>query len=166
MARPDPNRRKIRTRQHVIADLGVNYTQRQVLLAGHTAEEFGHDYGIDLEMKTYSPNGEVEGGHIGIQVKATDHLARHADGTTFAIRVSMSDLKAWLMDWVPVVLVVYDAAADLAYWLDVQDYAQHHDVDEFTGGATVTLRVPLANVFDVDAVRSLRDRKQRCVPPK
>ena len=34
----DTFRRKTRTRQHVIADLGVNYVQRIWLLAGHTAD--------------------------------------------------------------------------------------------------------------------------------
>ena len=30
--------KKRRTREHVIADLGINHVERQLLLCGHTAE--------------------------------------------------------------------------------------------------------------------------------
>src|SRR5207302_822396 len=97
-----PRRRKTRTRQHVIADLGVNFAERQILLAGFTADRFTHDYGIDLAMKTFTAKGEVEPGHVSIQVKATDSLTPHADGTTVPVRIAVGDIKNWLLELLPV----------------------------------------------------------------
>jgi hypothetical protein len=62
--------KKRRTREHVIAELGVNYVQRHILLRGHSSELIFHDYGIDLLMFTYNADGEIENGHVEIQVKA------------------------------------------------------------------------------------------------
>ena len=163
---PEPGRRKTRTRQHVIADLGVNFAERKILLAGFTVSRYLHDYGLDLVMKTYTPTGEVEGGHILIQVKATDHFAAHTDGTTFPFRVEVADLKAWALEREPVALVAYDATADRAFWLDVQEYVRTVALDEDAGGATVTLRVPVANVFDVAAVGLWREKLQGAAPRK
>ena len=52
--------RKRRTREHVIADLSVNFLERQVLLCGFTTERMAHDYGVDLEIFTFNRVGEIE----------------------------------------------------------------------------------------------------------
>src|SRR5262245_29517790 len=52
--------RKRRTREHVIADLGINHVERIVLRCGHTVERYWHDYGFDLQLHTYDNNGECE----------------------------------------------------------------------------------------------------------
>ena len=75
-------KRKRRTREHIIADLAVNHVERAVLRCGYTVERHWHDYGFDLLLYTYNNNGEYENGDVRIQVKATDHLKRKADGTT------------------------------------------------------------------------------------
>lgn len=162
---PDPIRRKKRTRQHVIADLGVNFAERVVLLAGFTVDRFIHDYGIDLILKTYSSTGEVEAGSISIQVKATDHLKPHADGTTFPIRLRVADVKSWVMELYPVILIVYNAVEDRAYWLDVQEYARSTGIDDDVGGVTVTLRMSISTLFDQSAVVRIRERKESLAPP-
>ncbi|MBY0514326.1 MAG: DUF4365 domain-containing protein [Gemmataceae bacterium] len=150
---------KTRTRQHVIADLGVNYVQRVFLLAGYTADWIVHDYGFDLKVQTFNERGEVENGTVSVQVKATDRVATHAGGATVPVRVSTRDLKFWLMEWDPVVLALYDAAADRAYWVDVQEYARAEKLDGDTAAGTVTITVATADVLDVDAARRVRDRK-------
>jgi hypothetical protein len=73
-------RRKTRTRGHVIADLGVNFVERQILLAGFTMERTTHDYGLDTHMTTYGSTGEVENETVWFQVKSTDHIQVAADG--------------------------------------------------------------------------------------
>ncbi len=157
---------KRRTREHVIADLGVNYVERQILLAGYVAERQFYDYGVDLEMKTFDASGQVEPGRVVFQVKATDHYTPNADASGVAVRVSVGALKGWLMDWTPVILVYYDAQAERAYWLHVQEYARRRDMDLDVAGVTVTLTVPTANVFDVPAVRSARELKHQHAPPR
>ena len=49
-----PAERKIRTREHVIADLAVNAVERQVLLRGYTMERVAHDYGYDASVLVYT----------------------------------------------------------------------------------------------------------------
>jgi hypothetical protein len=84
--------RKRRTRQHVIADLTINYVERVVLRCGWTVERMRHDYGIDLMMRTYADTGEAEAGATYFQVKATDSLTRSADKQSIAVRLAWRDL--------------------------------------------------------------------------
>jgi Domain of unknown function (DUF4365) len=60
-------------------------------------------------MTTYDRNGEVENGEVLYQLKATDRLKRTADGQTILFRVARADLRSWLGEPMPVILVVYDA---------------------------------------------------------
>ena len=70
-------RRKRRTREHVIADLSVNHVERLVLRCGWVARRMNPDCGIDLYMETYNHDGEVENGGVWFQLKATDRLILH-----------------------------------------------------------------------------------------
>ena len=99
---------KMRTRAHVLADISVNHVERQVLLCGFSVDRVQHDYGYDLTMATFSDAGEYEPGNVYIQVKATDRLPQLAQGKTIAWSVSRRDLKLWLAETYPVILVVYD----------------------------------------------------------
>ena len=78
----------MRTREHVLADLSVNYVERQILLCGFAVNRMHTDYGIDLLMLTYRAAGEVENGHVLFQVKATDslQLLRRGKASPFASR--------------------------------------------------------------------------------
>ena len=146
-------RRKRRTREHVIADLGINYVERQVLLCGHTVEWRVHDYGIDLLMKTYDHNGEVENGEVLFQLKATDRPQVALAGQAITLRVERADLASWLGEPMPVILMVYDARADRAYWLYVQrEFEKMSGFDPSRGSRTVTIRVPKSQLLDVAAV--------------
>ena len=93
---------KRRTREHVIADLGVNHVERHALLAGYTVDRFAHDYGLDLILVTYDQAGEVEPGPIYLQVKATDSLSVLGDGQTVVCRVEQAALQRWLAERIPV----------------------------------------------------------------
>src|SRR5258708_4920528 len=112
--------RKRRTREHVIADLSVNYVERQALLCGFAIERRMHDYGIDLVLLTYTSEGEPESGEVLFQIKATDHLQTVADAKFVALRVERAHLRSRLIELMPVILIVYDAATDRAHWLYVQ----------------------------------------------
>jgi hypothetical protein len=62
----------------------------------------------------------------------------------------------------PVILIVYDARQDRAYWLYVQShFRERKGFNLFTAGGTVTVQVPTANIVDPKAVRRFarfRDR--------
>ena len=68
--------RKLRTREHVLADLSVNHLERHVVLCGCSIQRMHSDYGYDRIMSTFDVNGEIEPGVVFVQVKATDNLPR------------------------------------------------------------------------------------------
>jgi hypothetical protein len=166
VARSSPQpRRKKRTREHVIADLSLNYVERRVLLCGHTLEEMRHDYGLDLAMYTYSAEGLVEPGLVHFQVKATDRLELRSGGEQVALRVAWRDLEHWAIETAPVILVLYDAPSDIAYWVYVQAHVRRHQLLDRrkAGAATTTLSWPRTDVLDVEAVQRIAGFKAAVV---
>ena len=154
--------RKQRTRGHIIADLSVNHVERHALLCGFSVERIAHDYGIDALLYTYTDEGEIENEHIRIQLKATDQLRLLKDGQTIAFSVERSDLEYWLAERFPVILVVYDARADVAYWNYIQAYLQRQSGFHLEMvGQTVTVSINLTNVVDAEAIRQFARFKAR-----
>jgi hypothetical protein len=145
----------------VIADLSVNHVERQALLCGHSVERVLRDYGIDLRVYTFDSNGEVENGYLQFQLKATDHPKVVSRGQAVTVRVERADLRAWLHEPMPVVLVLYDASADRAYWLYVQEYFEQARSGSARRSTEVTIRIRRNNVLNPDAIQHLarcRDR--------
>ncbi len=145
--------RKRRTRQHVIADLSAHCVEGFILRCGFTAERVVHDYGIDLYMTTYNNRGEVENDFVLFQLKATDRLKRIEDPSAIVCQLERADLDWWLLETFPVVLIVYDAQADCAYWLYVQAHFQGNSGLLAKRTKFITVHLPLANVLDEQAVR-------------
>ncbi|MGL4552791.1 MAG: DUF4365 domain-containing protein [Gemmataceae bacterium] len=147
---------KRRTHEHLVADLAVNHVERQVLLGGGTVERTQRDYGVDLILFTYSPSGEVESGCVFIQVKATERLKWLRGDRRASFRLERSDLVGWLRELLPVILVVYDAAVERAYWVHVQGYfTTLPGFNLFTAGETVTAHLDGGQIFDPPAIRRL-----------
>jgi hypothetical protein len=139
----------------VIADLSANHVERHVLHCGFAVERVYHDYGVDLVMFTYRHSGEVEAGQVLIQLKATDRLKLQSDGRVVAFRVERGDVEVWREEMVPVILVVYDARTDVAYWLHVQGDLERSRVGaRKKSPAAMTVHVPRDNVVNGDAVRA------------
>lgn len=112
--------RKRRTRGHVIADLSANHVERFFLQKGHSVELFRRDYGLDLLVFFYDSRGMILDGQISIQLKATDQ-ARYVDaGRAVSVEIDERDLRAWANRLEPVILVLFDANLNRAYWLYVQ----------------------------------------------
>jgi hypothetical protein len=156
--------KKRRTREHVIADLSVNHVERQALLCGFTVERSVHDYGIDVSIHTFDQRGEVENGEVLVQVKASDRVRWLAGGRHLSFRVEKSDLLHWLQEPLPVMLVVYDALADRAYYLPVQEYFEGIlGFDVWQARPSVTVRIPRGNVLDPVAVRQVAATKNSLV---
>lgn len=146
--------RKRRTRSHIIADLSANHVERHALLCGYSVERIRHDYGVDLLLFTYNKDGEYENESVKIQLKATDNPTILKDGQTIAFPVLRADLEYWLDEWLPVILIVYDAIADRAYWLFVQAYFQQQSAFDLSlAGETVTLYIQQNSLVNEDAMR-------------
>jgi hypothetical protein len=154
----DQPKRKQRTREHIIADLSVNHVERHALQCGYSIEIPVHDYGIDLLLFTYNETGEIENGHVSFQLKATDNLQTLASGA-IVFCLDRRDLDLWLEEVYPVILVVYDAGQDRAYWLYVQAELRGKALPE--ENKTVTVHIPQTNILDVAAIRQIAGYKQQ-----
>lgn len=129
--------RKQRTRQHVIADQSVNYVERFIIDEGHTAQQFERDYGYDVLMSTYDPDGYLEPGAAYLQLKASENLQRVASDYVFD--VDIRDYNLWTTEQAPVILVLFDASCRRAYWLHVQEF--FGDTGHMPKGDAKTVRV-------------------------
>jgi hypothetical protein len=70
---------------------------------------------------TFDAAGEIERGELSAQVKATERARVLSRVKAVSVRIERRDLRAWLADPLPFLLVLYDVWADRAYWTIVQD---------------------------------------------
>jgi hypothetical protein len=75
--------------------------------------------------------------------------------------VSTTDLASWLRDTMPVILVLYDAVGDRAFWLYVQRYAEENMLNPDDLGGSVTVRIATTDVLDYHGLSRIRDFKHR-----
>jgi hypothetical protein len=154
--------RKCRTREHVLADLSANYVEKQALFCGFSAERVRLDYGIDLMVQTFNRRGEVENGWLPFQLKGTDRIKVVAAGRAVSCRIERADLRHWLTESLPVILALYDARADRAYWLMVRRYfAALPGFDIRRVAERLSVSIPRTNVLDRAAMRQLAREKNR-----
>ena len=149
------HKRKIRTRKHIIASLSANFVERFVLKSGHVVEKFENDYGYDLQVYTFNSNGEYENGVIYVQLKATDKLKLSGENPVYDF-----DIDLYINEPMPVVLILYDAKYEEAYWNILQDVVE---VDEFYDLEHSTMRVkfPTKHKVDIDSVDFWQDKKNK-----
>lgn len=146
--------KKLRTRQHIIEDLGFNHVERQVLLGGCTVQKITRDYGYDGFIHLYNERGEYENGLIQFQLKSTDRLKSANKG--YAIDLSKRDLELWLYTTLPMVLFLYDAAESRAYFVSLHDYFLKNSIALRDVRKFVRIYIPASNLFDAEAMRNLR----------
>lgn len=165
--RNDDNRTTLRTRAHRIADLSRHHFEGFVLRCGHTVEGFVNDYGYDLSLYTYDysrgENGEFEDQSIGVQLKATDNLIVLSDGETIAFRVQREHVNLWRRSLLPVILIVYDAQDEVAYWLDVRAFLASERFRGMADTSSATVHIPKANVVNEEAIEQFRRMKNERV---
>jgi hypothetical protein len=141
----------------VIADLSYNFLERKVLLRGHWLDSPRNDYGVDAIMFHHGPNGEVENGEVRFQLKATDRLETLAAGDQIGQRVSTQDLRYWYFESYPLILIVFDAIRNRAFWLDVQSYLERRPEGLESASERVTLHVPLRNMLTLRSIDTFRE---------
>jgi Domain of unknown function (DUF4365) len=144
--------RKQRTREHVLEDLSINHVEKIALGCGYAVDRLWHDYGLDLVLFTFNDQGYLENGIIWMQLKATDRLKRSRNGMIL-IRLDRRDVLAWISERFPVILVMYDAVADLACWLSIQTYFAGAGAFARLRGETITVSIPTANALNEQALR-------------
>jgi len=145
--------RKRRTREHVLADLSVNHVERLIYRCGWATQRVVADYGIDLLMETFSPEGELDNGIVWFQLKATDSLKPLARRPVIPVIMDWRDVLFWLNEDEPGILVIYDGAEDRAWWVLLQTVLRDRANQLTRGMATITVHVPLLNRLDETAIR-------------
>jgi hypothetical protein len=150
--------RKQRTRQHVIEDLGFNYVERQILYAGFTVNRYGHsnDYGHDGFFTTFNEFGEIEGHLVQFQLKSTDAIKFSEKKKAFTFDLSKRDLELWLLGINKMLLILYDAKREVAYFEDLQVYFKKKEFSYVEGRKFIRIYVPVKNVLTSDSVRTIR----------
>lgn len=159
MARTLPTPRKRRTREHVIADQNLNYLERFIIDAWQTVQRCERDYGYDLFMFTYDEEGYAEPGSVNLQLKAAENL--ELSGNAYVYDLDIRDYHLWMLETMPVVLVLFDASRRRAYWLYVQRYFRGAASRQPKKGAkTVRVRVPRRQAVTRRGILRIRSFKQ------
>jgi hypothetical protein len=151
--------KKLRTRQHIIEDLGLNHIERQILLAGNIFRRHGdHDYGYDGVIETFNQQGETENLSFKIQLKSTDVIQFSSQNNGFIIDLSKRDLELWLTDKYPVLLILYDAQAEVAYFADLQTYFEENRLLLKNVRKFVRIFLQPQAVFNIKAIHVLQKK--------
>lgn len=151
--------RKIRTREHVIAAMSLHHVGYIVAKAGYVFDAPNPDYGLDGLITTFDETGAIEGDFISVQLKATDHIRFLSDGR-ISFPLDLRDVAFWLDDFSPVILIVFDARAEMGYYLAVQEHFRAHPLTAAQmRQATLTVRMDPRAIVSESAVRLWRDLK-------
>ncbi len=157
--------RKLRPRSRVIADMSLNFLEREVLCRGHRLIRIPEesDDGTDAFMRTHRPDTtEVETGQVDFQLKATDKLEVVGKGKLIRYQAEVAHLHFWYHQvFHPFILVMYDAENHRGYWVDVQAYLEEHS-EEFGNAleneaATMAIHLPVANELNNSAIDKFRE---------
>lgn len=106
-----------------------------------------------LFLFTYDENGYVENDSVRIQLKSTDTPRYIRNGSAIALSVECTDLRTWRKELMPVILVLYDAQKEVAYWLHVQDYLKKQRFDPGTTAKTFNVHFNCTDILDVSAIK-------------
>ena len=151
--------RKRRTREHVIGDLGYNFTERQVLLAGYIMTVVNKDYGYDGIVQTFDGNGEIENRFIFVQVKSTETIFYSNKNKGFSVKLEKKDLENWLDNiYFPVLVVLYDHVKTMAYYICVQEYFFEHQIERTEIKNKFSIFIPSENIFKSEVMMKYRTK--------
>jgi hypothetical protein len=140
----------------------VNYVERFIIDAGHTVQRVEKDYGYDLLLFTFNEQGYAEPGLAFLQLKASETF--EPSGNDVAFDLDVRDYHLWMMNRMPVVLVLFEASRRRAYWLHVQAYFQAHAARRPRPGArTVRVRVPTRQLLNRRAIARMRRLVQAAI---
>jgi hypothetical protein len=149
--------RKIRTRQHIIEDLGFNHVEKQILVTGYVMNRtYQNDYGYDGTINTFNERGEAENLYVFFQLKSTDNIQKSDKKSSFVFDLSKRDLELWLYNSNPVILLLYDAQEDVAYYADLQAYFEKNKEVLKKVRKFVRVYIPQNAIFNTTAVQGLR----------
>jgi hypothetical protein len=150
--------KKLRTRQHIIEDLGFNHIEKQILLAGFVQRRYYHnDYGYDGCIDTFSETGQIENLSILFQLKSTDNISVSNQKKGCIFDLDKRDLELWLSDIRPVILVLFDAQKEIAYFINLQQYFKQNRQVLANIRKFVRIYLPETAIFNTKSIKELKD---------
>jgi hypothetical protein len=152
--------KKIRTREHVIADFSANHIEYYSLKNNFSVEHFEKDYGYDVNIYTYNDAGEFENGTIFIQLKATDSPKFVHKNKFISFPIDKKDLNLWLFEPYPCIFVLYDAKKEKSYWIYIQAYFEklaNFNIDSVNKSYSVN--IPISNTIDENVIKNFQTYK-------
>ncbi len=153
-------RRKRRTRSHIIADLSANRVEYFALKCGFSVERIEVDYGYDLQIYTYNENGEFENGVVYLQLKSTDAIEQYEREWGFSYSLEKAHLELWLNEPMPVILVLFDAQNEIAYWVYLQAYFEQREIFlDSIEQETFTVHLDKESIVHTEAVKKWKEYK-------
>lgn len=78
-----------------------------------------NDYGIDAHLEVVDRTGDPTGRLVAAQIKAGDSYLREKTATGYVYRGTKVELLYWLGHTLPVIVILYDAQDNVAYWQSV-----------------------------------------------
>ena len=134
-----------------------NHIERQILLAGFTMERnFVNDYGFDGYIQTFRETGEIDVGGADFQLKSTDKIQFMASKQAFTFDLSIRDLQMWLRTTTPTLLILFDAQAEIAYYINLQDYFRINAETLQKVNKYIRVYLPSHQIFNKESVLDLR----------
>src|SRR5262249_12808174 len=93
-----------------------------------------------------------------LQLKAAESL--QAVGADYVFDVDIRDYNLWMLERMPVILILFDASRRQAFWISVQSYFSEDTARRPKKGAkSVRVRVPMRQVVNRRAIAKMRDLK-------
>ena len=149
--------KKLRTRQHIIEDLGLNHIERQILLSGNILRrDMKEDYGYDSVIDTFDEQGQVDNRSFMVQLQSKDGLQLSPKKAGFSVDLSKQDLELWLRCAYPVLFILYDAQQEIAYFTDLQTYFNENKVLLQNVRKFVKIYLSPKSVFNKAAIMALQ----------
>ncbi len=152
-----------RTRQHVIAAMGLIHVQKAFIDKGHTVDRGSEDYGYDLVANTFDEDGYQEDGDIRIQVKATDTIHRFRRRDSFSYEIKSKHYNLWIKSTdagLPHPLRCPGEEGILALRAGLLRRGSSSCRPE-EAVKTLTVRIPVANEFTEDTVDYMWEQEGR-----
>ena len=115
-----------------------------------------NDYGNDGTIDTFNEQGEPENLYIYFQLKSTDHIKYLKSKKSFTFDLSKQDLEFWLYNTNPVIIVLFDAQKEVAYFMDIQDYFRKNRLALRNVRQYIRVYFPENAIFDTKIILELR----------
>jgi Domain of unknown function (DUF4365) len=151
--------KKRRTRAHIIEGLGLNHIEKHILLTGNVLRRYSeYDYGYDGSIEMFNELGEIQNRELMIQLKSTDNIQSSSQKGGFIIDLSKSDLELWLESSSLVLLILYDAQKDVAYFAELQTYFNENRLSLQNVRKFVRIYLPPQSIFNTTAIFELQNK--------